>query len=233
MARLKLSVGAGARRPRPMTPIEVATAMREFAAETGETTEGIAKRLRVHPVTCRRFLAILDLPPDWRGIWRFGRADSSGRLPFSMGAMMGPRFADGTLSKDDLDLLKRAALDPGKPARSDDIANILSCRLKNPDKPISECIREIMMLTPRRVSSYVIITDIDPSLAAAKDAVAEALSARLPEGSVKDLRIRDGMHVWILLTRAGYDGFYRLAEKTGVMPKDLVKTLCSEYVRSR
>lgn len=215
-----------------MTPTEVAVAMREFAAETGETVDGIARRLRVHPDTCRMFFAILDLPPDWRGIWHFGQADSSGRLPFSMAGMMSARFVDGTLSKNDLDLLKGAALDPDRPARRDDIANILSCRFKNPDKPISKCIKEIMGLTPRRISSYVIITDIDPTLVAAKDSVAGALSARLPKGSVKDLRIRDGKHVQILLTRAGYDGFYGLADQMDVKPKDLVKTLCSEYVQA-
>ena len=235
MARLKLSVGTHTRGERPMMPAEAALALKEFTEETHETVEGVARRLGVHPDTCRLFLSILDLPSDWREIWHFGKADGTGRLPFSMAGRLASGFRNGTLSKDDLDLLKGAVLDPDNPARREDITNILSCRYKNPDKPLEECIREIMNLTPRRIQSYVIITDIDLGTASlprddadgTEGSIMSTLAQHLPGGSVEDLRICDGRHLQICLTKEGYDGFYRLAGRLGLAPKDLANHLCS------
>lgn len=78
LGRPKISIGARTRR-RPMTPAE---AIKEFADETGEPIDRIARRLGVRTDTCRTFLSILDLAEDWH----FGQADSSGCPPFSMAA---------------------------------------------------------------------------------------------------------------------------------------------------
>ncbi len=162
MTRFRLSVGTHTYGNRPMTSVEVALAMRELMDETSETLEGMARRLQVHVDTCRMFLSILDLPKDWWGILYFGQTGSSGSLPFSIAHKLGPKFKSGKLTRDDLDMLKGATLDPKKPARRDDITNILSYQSKNPDKTMEECIRAIMNLTPDKISSYVVITDIDP-----------------------------------------------------------------------
>jgi len=241
MARLKLSIGTGTRGDRPMTPAEVALAIRNVSDETGDSIDKVARRLQVHPDTCRMFLSILDLPKDWRGMWHFGRADSSGRLPFSIAGKLGSRFKNSRLTKDDLDLLKGAALDPARPARRDDITNILSYHLKNPEKTLGQCIRDIMKMTPQKISSHVIITDIDPDMLAAitpeggdpRDAAIGILAGHFPEGAIRDLRVKDGMHLQILLSEDGYDEFYALARRANQPAKNLINHLCALGVRER
>ncbi len=231
MARLRLSIGTRTYDDRPMTPAEVALGIQEFADETGETLESIAKRLQVHTDTCRMFLSILDLPKDWWGIWHFGQTKSSGHLPFSMAHKLGPKFKSGKLTKGDLDLLKGAALDPKKPARRDDITNILSYYSKNPQKTLSECITDIMNLTPEKISSYVIITDIDQKFLksiAVESARATILKmlGKYFDDSIEDLRITNDSHLLILFNERGHDLFYKLAKKENISTKNLVNYLC-------
>ena len=233
MARLKLSIGTRTHNNRPMTPVEVALAIREFADETGSTMDNIAKRLGVHTDTCRMFLAILDLPKDWWGIWHFGSADSSGLLPFSMASKLSSRFKNNKLTKDDLDLLKGAALNPKKPARRDDITNILSYHSKNPNATMKSSIKDIMNLIPEKISSYVIITDIDlkflkPDAESARKYILKTLEKYFVNKSVEDLRIKGESHLLILFNKEGYDRFYELARKENIPAKNLLNHLCSK-----
>lgn len=235
LARLKLSIGTRMRQ-RPMTPAEVAVAIEEFAAETGEPIEKVARRLGVRADTCRMFLAILDLPKDWWGLWHFGQADSSGRLPFSMAGKLGNRFKNGKLAKDDLDMLKGAALDSKRPMRRDDLTNILAYKAKNPEKTLERCITDVMNLTPERITSYVVITDIDPGFLAKigkndssiKDAITAMLERNFSDGVVADLRIKDDIYLHILLDKKGHDEFYALAKRRNVPASCLINHLCSE-----
>ena len=233
LARLKLSVGTLTHDNRPMTPVEVAFAIREFVDETGEGLPNIAKRLGVTVDTCKMFLAILDLPKDWHGIWHFGRSDSSRSLPFSMAGKIAPKFKNGNLTKNDLDMLKGAALDPEKPARRDDITNILAYHSKNPEKTLQDCIKTIMNLTPEKISSYVVITDINPKFLKPDDqhtrnSVLDMLKKYFPNGSVEDLRIKDGSHLMILFDEQGYDKFYEMARRRNIPAKNLINYLRSE-----
>ena len=235
MARLKLSVGTRTYNNRPMTPVEVALAIKEFADETGSTMNNIAKRLGVNTSTCRMFLAILDLPKDWWGVWHFGSADSSGLLPFSMASKLSSRFKNNELTKDDLDLLKGAAMDPKKPARRDDITNILSYHSKNPNTTLKSAIKDIMNLTPEKVSSHVIITDIaskflKPDAESARKSILKTLEKYFVNKSIEDLRIKGKAHLLILFNEEGYDRFYELARKENIPAKNLVNHLCSEEI---
>ena len=239
MAELTFSVGSGTRGDRVMTPAEAALAIRDLMRETGETVSGMARRLHVHEDTCRAILSILDLPREWRGMWRYGRADGSGRLPFSMAAKLGPAYRTGRITKEELDMLKEAALDRDRPARCEDISGILSYHHRNPGKAMSECIAAIMSLAPDRAPQYVIITDISGALLARMsgsggtpgDAIRGVLSEVLG-GEVQAVRVKDGKFAHIMLDKAAREGFYALAARKGLPAKDLVNRLCSEAAKT-
>jgi hypothetical protein len=234
MAELKMSIGTKTHGDRPLTPVEVAIGIQELQKETGETLENIARRLAVDKSTCNMFLAILDLPKDWHDIWRFGKADESGRLPFSMASKIAPKFKKNLLSKNDLDLLKGAAMDPKIPARRDDIHNIITCISKNPGKTVAKCIEEIMNLVPERIPGFVFITDINPEFVidlktrsnetqkSVKEIIKEIFSRYFPVNSVEDLRIKEERYIQILFNEEGHNYLYNLAEKEKLPLKNVI-----------
>jgi len=234
MAELKMSIGTKSHGDRPLTPVEVARAIQDLQKETKEPLEKIADRLGVHKDTCNMFLSILDLPNDWHDIWRFGQADESGRLPFSMASRLAPKFKKNLLSKNDLDLLKGAALDPKMPARRDDVSNILTCISKNPEKTLEKCFEEIMNLIPERIPAFVFITDIKPEFVAelksrsekigkpVKEIILEIFSHYFPTNSVEDLRIKNEQYIQILFNEEGHNALYKLAEDEGTVLKNLI-----------
>lgn len=229
-----MSIGTRYHGERPMTPAEVAIAIRELQEATKEPLEKTARRLNVHKDTCSMFLAILDLPEDWHNIWKFGQADESGRLPFSMASKLAPKFKKNQISKNDLDLLKGAALDPKTPARRDDISNILSCLSKNPGRTLEECMKEIMNLIPERIPGYVFITDINPEFVSklksrsvkigkpVKDVVLDIFSHYFSDNTIEDLRIKNDQYIQILFNEEGHKTLYKLAVKYKVVLKNLI-----------
>lgn len=239
MARLLLSTGSRARgMERPMRPVEVALAIRDLCEETGEPPGGAARRLNIHEDTCRMFLSILDMPEDWWGVWGFGGGGTDGAggiLPVSLARSIGSRFKAGTLTLDDMNLLKGAILDPEQPARRDDVTAMLSCHRINPGKPMEECITEIMNLRPVRITSYVVTAGVDAGTVRGSDAAASArgvLEAHLPPGSLEDVRIprggtRDGrIMLLLLLSKDGYDALVGAAKRGGVPVGDLIGGWC-------
>ena len=234
-----MSIGVRTHGERPMTPYKVALSIQELINETGDDLKKIGNRLKVTPDTCKMFLAILDMPPDWWDILRFGTADGSGRLPFSMASKVAPKFKKGEIIEDDLDLLKGAAVHPTTPALRDDINNIISCYSTNPDKSIQDCIKEIMNLVPDKISSFIIITDIDPKFVEkikktddtnVNQLLIKILSKYFPEKSIENIRIKNEIFIQLFLNEVGHKSFYALAEKKGLLPKEVINDLLDEEI---
>lgn len=240
MAELKMSIGTKTHGERPLTPVEVAFGIRDLQEETGEKLEKIAERLKVHQDTCKMFLAILDLPEDWYDIWRFGKADESGRLPFSMASKIAPKLKNKTLSKSDLDILKGAALDTKSPARRDDISNILSCIMKNPESNVEKCCTEIMNLKPEKIPGFVFITDINPEFVielnerslkigkSVKEILLDIFSSYFPTRSMEDLRIKNDQYIQIVFNKEGHDTLYKLSEIEKTPLKKLINHILAK-----
>ena len=200
------------------------------------------KRLHVTIDTCNLFLSFLDLPRELVGIFHFGPADGSGRMPFSLAKWIAPNLKGNKLTKDHVDLLKGAMLDPDKPARRDDIIAIITCMTKNPEKSGKQCIQEIMNMTPEIIRGYLVITDIDPEIVleirkeSKKSGMQEhnillsKLSKHFSENSIDGVRIKNGKFIQISFNATGHHEFYDMAKKENTSANELVNHILSKEV---
>ena len=243
LAKLRYSIGTHTHGKRPMTPIEVAVAIKDLEEASGDSLKNIAnKRLHVTVDTCNLFLPFLDLPPELVGMFHFGSADGSGRMPFSLVRWIAPNLKNNKLTTDQVDLLKGAMLDPDKSATRDDIIAIIRCMTENPEKSGKQCIREIMNMTPVIVRGYLIITDIDPEIVLETrkegekygkrehDVLLLKISKYFSKNSVKGVRIKNDKFVQISLDENGHKEFYNMAKKENVSANDLVNHILSKEV---
>lgn len=243
LARLSESIGVGTHGERPMTPIEVAYAIEDLKNATGDSIKDIARnRLHVDPSTCRLFLSLLDLPPEWSGMFHYGSADSSGRIPLSLACRIAPKFKNNKLTKRQVDLLKSAMLDSNESAKRDDIIAVITCIANHPEKSTEQCIRDIMNLTPKIIRGYVVITDIDSDFVSKirkectnsdmteQEILLLKLSKHFSKNSINGVKIKNDKFVQISFDKKGYAEFYSMAKKKGVSANSLVDHILSKEV---
>ena len=243
MAKLSYSIGTHTHGERPLTPIQVAYAIKDLKEASGDSLGYIAKkRLHVTPDTCNLFLSFLDLPRELVGMFHFGPADGSGRMPFSLAKWIAPSLKDNKLTKNHVDLLKGAMLDPEKPATRDDIIAMINCMTKNPEKSGKQCIQEIMNMTPEIVRGYLVITDIDPEIVleirkeSKKSGMQEhevllsKLSKHFSENSIDGVRIKNDKFIQISFDENGHGEFYDMANKEDISANELINHILSKEV---
>lgn len=244
LAKLKGSIGVRTHGERPMTPIEVAHAIEDLKKATGDSLKDIAKnRLHVNPSTCRMFLSLLDIP-ELSGMFHYGPADNSGRIPLTLAYRIAPKFKNNKLTKHQIDLLKDAMLNSNEPARRDDIIAVLACMKNHPEKSIEECIREIMNVTPKIIHGYVVITDISSSFVSTirkkcinssmleQEILLSKLSKHFSKNSVNEAKIKNDKFVQISFDKSGYNEFYSMAKKEDVSANNLVDYILSKEIEA-
>ena len=161
-------------------------------------------------------------------------------MPFSLAKWIAPNLKDNKLTKDQVDLLKGAMLDPDKPATRDDIIAVIFCMTKNPEKSGKQCIQEIMNLTPEIVRGYLVITDIDPEIVSdirkegeksgmpEQDVILSKLSKYFSEHSIDGVRVKDDKFIQISFDEKGHGEFYDMAKKEDISANDLVNNILSK-----
>ena len=240
LAKLRYSIGTHTHGERPLTPIQVAYAINDLKEASGDSLGNIAKkRLHVNLTTCELFLSFLDLPQEMVGMFHYGQADGSGRMPFSLAKWIAPNLKDNKLTKDKVDLLKGAMLDSDKPATRDDIIAVITCMKKHPEKSGKQCIQEIMNMTPEIVRGYLVITDIDPNIVSdirkeckisslsEHDTLLSKLSKHFSENSIGGVRVKDDKFIQISFDEKGHEEFYDMAKKENKSANDLVNHILS------
>lgn len=245
LAKLRYSIGTHEKGVRPLTPIQVAYALNDLKKDSGDSLVNIAKkRLHVDPSTCGLFLPLLDLPLELVGMFHYGKVDGSGRMPFSLGRWIAPRLKNNKLTKDHVDLLKGAMLDPDKTATRDDIIAVITCMTKNPDKSGKQCIQEIMNMTPEIIHGYLVITDIDKDIVLEirnqskkldvpeSEVLLSKLSKHFSENSINAVRIKDDKFIQISLNKTGHEEFYNMAKNEDVSANDLVNHILNKEDRT-
>lgn len=241
LAKLNESIGVGTHGERPMTPIEVAYAIEDLKKATGDSIKDIARnRLHVDPSTCRLFLSLLDLPPEWHGMFHYGSADNSGRMPLSLACRIAPKFKNNKLTRHQVDLLKGAMLDSNESAKRDDIIAVITCIANHQEKSTEQCIQDIMNLTPKIIRGYVVITDIGSDFVSKirkectnsgmpeHEILLSKLSKYFSKSSINGVKIKNDKFVQILLDKKGYDEFYNITNKEGVSANNLVDHILSK-----
>ena len=175
-------------------------------------------------------------------MFHFGPADGSGRMPFSLAKWIAPSLKDNKLTKNHVDLLKGAMLDPEKPATRDDIIAMINCMTKNPEKSGKQCIQEIMNMTPEIVRGYLVITDIDPEIVleirkeSKKSGMQEhevllsKLSKHFSENSIDGVRIKNDKFIQISFDENGHGEFYDMANKEDISANELINHILSKEV---
>jgi len=144
--KLLLSVGSH-RGARPLSPIEVAQAIRS-TKRAGATSDEIASAMHLEGATMiRRFLRLLDLPEDVQLIVDWGRTGAT--IAFT-GAAELARLP----SKNEQSIAGRAALE--YQFSTSELKSLVQLRLRS-GRPISECIKEVVGLRPQITVRHVFI----------------------------------------------------------------------------
>ena len=231
LARLKMSIGRDHAEPRPLFPFQVAEAIREMMRELDDPSgTETAKRLGVSTSLISDFVGILRTPPQYHSMYGWGSP-----VPWSAFRRAGPFLSDGTITREDFDLLASGVAADKIPASY--VEEILYLKRKNPSKTIKECCKEILNLIPEKVRYVVFISDLDPKVAdnlkrraadgsISPDDLAESSLARsLGRENIKGVLIKDGRYIKIALTEQGRRNLGDIAEKEGVLLTDITNHL--------
>lgn len=146
LGRLRISVGYGThKKGRPLSPTEVAKLLRR-ARDAGASLEDCANALRLKGSTqVSRFLGVLDLPSELLHLVSWGRsADSIG---FTTAVELARVSAP-----EDMRVIAEAILEQG--LQTDEVRQVAQL-LKRSQRPIHDCLREVIGMRPTVERVYV------------------------------------------------------------------------------
>ncbi len=217
---------------RPLTPIEVSNGISDFKHDLNDDYEELSRRLRVKRDIIKDFELLLKLPPEIQDTISFGTSKSSkGRISFTTAA----RIAE---LKDAEDMLKMglAVLSFPRPISKTEVENIVILKKKNQEKPIEDCIAEIVKMRPKLVKHFLFVSGLQDTIhenlikASKKkgknldEFALEILSSHFTQGSVKNVHIGDDF-IRVSLTKEGHDILHKTVDDSDILLKDVVNNL--------
>ena len=181
---------------RPLSPVEVANEIGVMCDDLGGDLKEVINRLPVSTDIVKEFLCLNKLPPEIQGVVTWGESSKEdGSIGFSVAAKI-------SRLNDHNDILKLAAtvLDMTRPVTKEEVKGVLSLKKTNPDKPIDECIREVLNVTRKITihhflficnikSDIVTLLDNNQSGKNARDQVMIVLNDIFPTGTLKDVKV--------------------------------------------
>jgi len=167
LARLRRSIGRDHSDPRPLTPFEVASYIKEMKDDLNiSSNKEVAERLGLKgEQMIKDFLSFLDRPSKkFDDVWGWGRyvEGDGGKIGFSMGRRLGVWYAQKRITGDNYDSLVSGMINGDIPTV--DVEEILYKMKKNPKKTFEDCFKEIGYRIPEVIKSIVFISDIDPDI---------------------------------------------------------------------
>ena len=155
LARLRMSVGYGRQQKgRPLSPVEVGLALRR-ARDAGATLSDCAKAIQLDGTGhIGRFLQILNLPTDLQHLVDWGASKRT--IGFSAAVELS-RFKDNAEQR----CVANAILGEGLNKR--ELQQVRQLRSRS-QRPISECIREVIGMRPTVTKHYVFVGSLSSPL---------------------------------------------------------------------
>lgn len=164
---------------RPLSPVDVAQDIHSMLEDLGGDRNELVKRLPIKLDITKEFLRLLKLPPQLRGMVVWGESKSeTGAIGFSVASRI------ASLNDHD-DMLKMAGTitEMSRPVTKEEIKSILSLKKHNPDKPIEECLSEVLnVMRPVTITHYIFLSGLDADIKKSID-----LRARESRQSIHDL----------------------------------------------
>lgn len=160
LAKLLVSIKAPGTN-RPLSPVDVAREIETMLKDLEGNQNELLRRLPIKQDIMREFRRLLRLPPEIQGMIVWGKSKhETGGIGFSVAS----RIASLD-SRDDMLTMAGTVADMPRPVIKDEIKDILSLKKNNPDKPIGECLTEVlnvMRTTP--ITHYIFLSGLDPDI---------------------------------------------------------------------
>ena len=183
---------------RPLSPVDVAREIEMLLKDLGGDESELLRRLPIKQDIMKDFRCLLRLPPEIQGMIVWGRSKhETGGIGFSVASRI------ASLDRqDDMRTMAGTVADMPRPVTKEEIEGILSLKKNNPDKPIGECLTEVLNVTrPAVIDHYIFLSGLDPNIVRALEQKAHVsvvsthelasgiLRGVFPEGSFKTAKV--------------------------------------------
>lgn len=209
---------------RPLSPVDVAKEIHMMLKDLDGDRNELIKRLPIEQDVTNQFLRLLNLPPQIRGMVVWGESKhETGAIGFSVASRIAS--LDGPN-----DMLKVAGTitEMPRPVTKEEIKGILSLKKNNPDKPIEECLSEVLNVTrPVVITHHIFLSGLDPNIAGSikrrahksgknmHDLASSALRRVFPDDSLKSAKVFSDC-IRLSLTEKGADFISEYSESHGI-----------------
>ena len=218
---------------RPLTPIEVAKEIKKLQTELSDNKNELNKRLPLSPDLVADFLRLLKLPEQIQDIIAWGHPNKdSGEISFASA-----RYIAKLNDKEDILKIVGTIHSLPRPVTSKEIQNIISIKQTNQDKPIDECIKEILDVSrPKILQYYIFISGIKPIIVNMlrgmasnqntnlNDCAKTILMKTLPIKSIQSINIHND-YLRVTLTKEGIDYIHGHANAFQLSRKDVFNNI--------
>ena len=214
---------------RPLGPIETAKKIDEALIELNNDMSELEKRLPIKKDMIKRILKILKLPPEIHDIIIWGDLEKdTGEISFSAAMYL------ANLAHDDVLKVMDGVQKYSKPVTKEEIRMIVSLKTQNPEKPIEDCIVDVLNVSRVTViNHFLFISGIDNEIVkmlknnanmqstTINNIGLKILHKKFPKESVKSVNIRDD-HIRISLTQLGNNHIKSYARDHDILKKDII-----------
>ena len=211
---------------RPLSPVEVANEIDAMRDELGGDVKATIGRLPVSAYIVNEFLRLKSLPAKIQDAVVWGESKSNdGSIGFSAAAKM-TKLENGD------DILKLAAtmMDMTRPVTKEEIKGVVSLKRRIPNKPIEECISEVLDVTRSiTIHHFLFVSGIKPHIVQTlvgddgidEERLASVLRGSFPTGVVKGVRVLNGS-VRLALDEKGWKFIAVYAKRYGLLRQEVV-----------
>lgn len=212
---------------RPLSPVEVANEIELMCNDLSGDLKGVINRLPVSADIVKEFLALMKLPPEIQDVVTWGESNkANGSIGFSAAAKISK-----LKNHDDVLRLAGTILNMSRPVTKEEIKGVISLKKRVPDKPIDECIAEVLNVTRQTtIHNFLFICKINFNIellaknnpkSSFHDAVFSILKGKFPPETLKSVKI-SGDHVRLVLEKKGWEFIATYAEQHSLYRQNVV-----------
>ena len=213
---------------RPLSPVEAANEINMMRNDLGGDLKETVKRLPISADIVKEFLQLVKLPPEIQDVITWGESSKfDGSIGFSVAAKM-------SRLKNNDDVLKLAGTiqDMSRPITKEEVKGVLSLKRRIPNKPIDDCIEEVLNVTRRTTIHYFLfISRIKPSIVVGltesedggsdQDRVFSILKNSFPSDTLKNVKVTND-RIRLVLEKEGWEFIASYAERHHILRQDVV-----------
>ena len=146
---------------RPLSPVDVAKEIKAMREDLGGDQSELLRRLPIKQDITEEFSRLLLLPLEIQGMVIWGESKHEiGGIGFSIASRIALLE-----NQDDMLTMAGTVANMPRPVTKEEIKAILSLKKNNPDKPISECLTEVLNVTrPVIITHYIFLSGLDPDI---------------------------------------------------------------------